>query len=277
MKIFITGSNGFIGSHLVKKALDEGHEVVGLRLPNHTEKINLPKQPIWISGTLEDDFSKVLTGCDVVIHLAAYGVNPIYDSWQECFRWNVTASLNLWDQAHHAGIKKIIIAGSCSEYGKSAERYESIPSDAPLEPVNAYGASKAAATLAAMAYAREKNMELAVLRLFHIYGDGESANRFWPGLRKAALEGADFPMTLGGQIRDFMPVEQVAEKFLNYATMMSLEPGNPSIQNVGTGKPQSLLDFAEMYWTKFGGKGKILPGNIPYRKNEIMRYVPKIE
>lgn len=276
MKIFITGSNGFIGSHLVKKALGEGHEVVGLRLPNHTAKINLQKQPIWIEGTLEDDFSKALTGCDALIHLAAYGVNPTYDSWQESFRWNVTASLNIWNQAHNAGIKKIIIAGSCSEYGKSAERYEFIPYDAPLEPVNAYGASKATATLAAMAYAREKSIELAVLRLFHVYGDGESSNRFWPALNKAALEGADFPMTLGEQIRDFMPAEQVAENFLNYATKISLEPGNPIVQNVGTGKPQSLLDFAEMQWTNLGGKGKILPGNIPYRKNEIMRYVPKI-
>jgi nucleoside-diphosphate-sugar epimerase len=276
LKIFITGSNGFIGSHLVKKALGEGHEVVGLRLPNHTAKINLQKQPIWIEGTLEDDFSKALTGCDVLIHLAAYGVNPAYDSWQESFRWNVTASLNIWNQAHNAGIKKIIIAGSCSEYGKSAERYEFIPYDAPLEPVNAYGASKATATVAAMAYAREKSIELAVLRLFHVYGDGESSNRFWPALNKAALEGADFPMTLGEQIRDFMPAEQVAEKFLNYATKISLEPGNPIVQNVGTGKPQSLLDFAEMQWTNLGGKGKILPGNIPYRKNEIMRFVPKI-
>jgi nucleoside-diphosphate-sugar epimerase len=276
LKIFITGSNGFIGSHLVKKALDDGHEVVGLRLPNHTEKINLAKQPFWISGNLESDLSKALAGCDVFIHLAAYGVNPIHDSWKEAFRWNVTASLNLWNQAHNAGIRKIILAGSCSEYGKSAERYEYIPPEAPLEPVNAYGASKAASTLAAMAFAREKNIELAVLRPFHIYGEGENSNRFFPGLKKAALEGADLPMTLGEQIRDFMPVEQAAEKFLNYATKISLEPGNPIIRNIGTGKPQSLLDFAELWWANFEGKGKILPGSISYRKNEIMRYVPKI-
>lgn len=260
----------------MKKSLDEGHKVVGLRLPNHTEKINLPKQPIWISGTLEDDFSKVLTECDVLVHLAAYGVNPIYDSWQESFRWNVTASLNLWAQAHNAGIKRIIIASSCSEYGKSAERYEFIPVDAPLEPVDAYGASKAAATLAAMAYARDKKMELAVLRLFHIYGDGESSNRFWPTLKKAALDGSDFPMTSGEQIRDFMNVEQAAEYFLNYVTNVSIEPGNPCIKNIGTGNPQSLLEFAEMWWSALGAKGVIKSGVIPYRKNEVMRYVPKI-
>lgn len=275
MKIFITGSNGFIGSHLVKKALDQGHEVLGLCLPNHKEKIYLPRQPIWISGTLEDDYRQALAGCDVVIHLAAYGVNPIHDSWKEAFRWNVAASLNLWNQAHNAGVRKIILSGSCFEYGKSAERFQFIPPDAPLEPVNAYGASKAAATLAAMAFAREKYIELAVLRPFHVYGEGESSNRFWPALKKAALDGVDFPMTFGEQIRDFTPVEHVAEIFLNYATEISLEPGKPSVQNIGTGNPQSLLDFAEMWWTNLEGKGKILPGNIPYRKDEIMRFVPK--
>lgn len=276
VKIFITGSNGFIGSHLVKKALADGHEVVGFRLPNHVEKIKILKQPIWVEGSLEDDLKPVLDGCDVVIHLAAYGVNPKYDSWQESFRWNVYASLNLWKQAHHVGIKRLVIAGSCSEYGRSAERYENIPCDAPLEPVNAYGASKAAATVAAMAYARENSMEVSVLRPFHIYGEGEGPSRFWPAIKKAALEGKDFPMTLGQQIRDFTPVELAAEKFLEHATKLSIEPGKPIIQNIGTGKPKSLIEFAENLWNIFEAKGQLLPGKIPYRKNEVMRYVPKI-
>jgi len=260
----------------VKRALDFEHEVVALRRPGHAEKIYLKKQPFWVEGTLEDDFANAMDGCDVLIHLAAYGVNPIDNSWQEAFRWNVTASLSLLSQAYDAGIKKIIIAGSCSEYGKAAERYDFIPPDAPLEPVNAYGASKAAATTAAMAYAREKQIELAILRPFHVYGEGEGPNRFWPALKNAAQAGGDFAMTMGEQIRDFMPVEQVAEIFLDYATELNLEPGNPFIKNIGTGSPQSLLQFAEMCWVGFGGKGVILPGKIPYRKNEIMRYVPKI-
>ena len=278
MRIFITGSNGFIGSHLVKKALSDGHDVVGLRLPKHAEKIYLPKQPIWVDGTLEDDLRPELDDCDVFIHLAAYGVNQaIYDSWQEAFRWNVTASLHLWNQAYDAGVKRLIIAGSCSEYGRSAERYEYVPTDAPIEPFNAYGASKAAATIALMAFARELNLEVAVLRPFHVFGAGEDPNRFWPSLEKAALEGKDFPMTMGEQIRDFTPVELVAEQFLEYATKLTIDAGKPLIQNIGTGHPQSLREFAATWWNIFDAKGKILPGIIPYRRNEIMRYVPKLD
>ena len=76
MKIFITGANGFIGSHIVKKALEQGHEVVGLRRTDRPMKIDLSSEPKWIEGTLEDNLLIHLKGCEAVIHLAAYGVNP---------------------------------------------------------------------------------------------------------------------------------------------------------------------------------------------------------
>ena len=274
MKIFVTGSNGFIGSHVVKKALSSGHEIVGLRRPNHLAKIDLSPQPTWFEGTLETDMRPALEGCEAIIHLAAYGVNQNFDSWHEAFRWNVSASVNLLGQAKQAGVKRFVIAGSCSEYGKSAERYKYVPCDAPLEPVNAYGASKATATIAAMAFAREYELELAVLRPFHIFGEGESQERLWPSLKKAALAGEDFPMTFGEQIRDFTTVEFAAEKFIYYAVEAIIEQGEPVIHNLGTGKPMSLNSFAEAQWKKFGATGRLKRGEIPYRKNEVMRYVP---
>ncbi len=276
MKIFVTGSNGFIGSHVVKKALDSGHEVVGLRRSNKSEKIALPRQPIWVKGTLESDVRKVAGGCEAIIHLAAYGVNPSFDSWQEAFRWNVSGSIHLLSQAKLMGIKRVVIAGSCSEYGRSAERHERVPCDAPLEPISAYGASKAAFTLAAMAFARENDLELVVLRLFHVYGEGESPERLWPSLKKAALAGEDFPMTLGEQIRDFTPVEFAAENLLYYAVEAIISRGEPQLHNLGTGRPMSLSSFAEKQWAKFRATGRLKLGEIPYRDNEVMRYVPLV-
>ena len=276
MKIFVTGSNGFIGSHVVKKALSSGHEIVGLRRPNHSAKTDLPCQPTWVEGTLETDMRQALEGCEAIIHLAAYGVNPNFDSWHEAFRWNVSASVNLWGQAKEVGVKRFVIAGSCFEYGRSAERYKYVPCNAPLEPVNAYAASKAAATLAAMAFARENDLELAVLRPFHIYGEGESQERLWPSLKKAALAGEDFSMTFGEQIRDFTPVELAAETFIHYATDVIIPQGEPVIHNLGTGRPMSLQRFAEKEWKKFGATGRLKLGEIPYRSNEVMRYVPLV-
>lgn len=276
MKIFVTGANGFIGSHFIKQAITNGHNVVGLRKSKRPAKIDLPIQPKWVEGDLESDISKELKGCECLVHLSAYGVNPKHDSWQEAFRWNVAASLNIWKQAHLSGIKRFIIIGSCSEYGKSAERYEYVPPDAPLEPTNAYGASKAAASIAAHAFAIENDLELVVLRPFHIYGEGENESRLWPSLKKAALSGKDFSMTNGDQIRDFTPVEHAAKIIIFYATLADINSGAPQILNLGTGKPQSLKCFSKSEWRKFGAKGDIRFGKIPYRKNEVMRYVPHV-
>ena len=124
--------------------------------------------------------------------------------------------------------------------------------------------------------AREQKVELLVLRPFHVFGEGQHESNFWPALRKAALTGQDFPMTAGEQIRDFIPAEMVAEKFLAALTREDLRAGEPRIENVGTGKPQTLRAFAEFWWKQSNARGKLKIGVLPYRDNEVMRYVPKI-
>ena len=276
MKIFITGGAGFIGSHVVKQSLAAGHAVAALRLQGEQAKIPLPSEPEWVVGSLASDWRKHFVGCDAVIHLAASGVNIQNLDWKQLFAINVEQSLNLWLGAVEAGVKRLVICGSCFEYGRAAERYKYIPSDASLEPTGPYHASKAAATMAALALAVEKNLELALLRPFHVFGEGEAPARFWPSLRKSALCGEDFPMTTGEQVRDFVPVETVAAAFVSALTRTDLQPGNPRIENIGTGRPQTLRAFAEHWWQIWGATGKLLPGALPYRSNEVMRYVPQV-
>jgi len=240
MKVFVTGGTGFIGSHVIKCLLEHELEVCALRLPGSVPQISLSKQPVWVDGTLESDVTSSLKQAEVLIHLAAHGVDPRLESWTECMRWNFTASLNLWLQAVSAGIRRFLIAGSCFEYGVSGEQYEAIPVEAPLLPTSAYGASKAAASIAACALARSKRLELAILRPFHVFGDGEAPQRFFPLLKAAALAGTDFAMSPGAQIRDFIPVAQVARSFVNFV-FHPLIPGIPQLHNLGTGEPQSLL------------------------------------
>jgi nucleoside-diphosphate-sugar epimerase len=214
-----------------------------------------------------------LSGCDVFLHLAAHGVVSGMDDWETCFQVNLTQSLRLWQRAASAGINRFLICGSCFEYGRAAERYSFIPVDAPLEPIGAYASSKAAATVAALGLAAERKLSLTVLRPFHVYGEGEAATRFWPSLKKAALSGADFEMTLGEQVRDFVPVERVAEAFLNLASSEYVTE-TPQIKNIGSGEACSLIDFARFWWSQWGAHGELRPGLRPYRQNEIMRYVP---
>jgi len=347
MRLFVTGSTGFIGSHFVRAALAAGHDVTALRFPGTQPVIPIPDSDrlTWIDG----DLNAFLTAhsafrlmprspsaiipppsaegpapssfsSSALVHLAAYGVSPQTCTWQKAFQINVSDSLALMERAIESGIGRIVVSGSCVEYGQSAGRYENIPSDAPLEPVGPYAASKAAQSIAASALCREKGIALAILRLFTVFGEGQHPANFWPSLKKAALAGEDFPMTPGEQVRDFIPVDDVAQAFLKAVELLRRaeveglrsdnapqapttdeesrtrnqeravsfsaitpppQPLNqaspqPLIANVGAGKPQTLLEFAGHWWNEWGATGKLLPGALPYRPNEAMRYVPEI-
>ena len=269
MKIALTGGTGFIGSHFLKQSLQNEHNILAIRRNIKSRpNIILEKEPTWIDKQMNAIKARDLSECDVLVHLAAHTGNIPYDTLKNCLYWNVTTVLNLFEEARLAGIKRYVVAGSCFEYGRSGERYEKIPSCAPLEPTNSYAASKAASTVL--------RLSLEILRVFHVYGEGEPQKRLWPSLRNAALNGNDFPMTLGNQIRDFQPVEAVAYAFLSRATKLTYQ-NKASVYNLGTDKPKTIRQFAEEWWYHWGASGKLLFGDIPYRDNEVMSYIPKVD
>ncbi|MDA7891101.1 NAD-dependent epimerase/dehydratase family protein [Akkermansiaceae bacterium] len=277
MKVFLTGGTGFIGSYVLRFLLERGVRVSALRFAGTEPHLSTDLGELdWIDGTMEDDFETILTGCDAVIHLAAYGVNPAQNSWKEAIYWNVVCLERMLEASKAAGVKRFVLAGSCFEYGLSGEQYEKIPVDAPLLPNKAYDASKAAATILAQAFARQNDLELAILRPFQVFGVGEAPNRLWPSLKKAAEEGRDFEMTLGEQLRDFVPVESVAQSFVAHALDQQIEGGCPVIKNLGTGVATSIADFARHWWSECQATGALKMGALPYRDNEVMRFVPEV-
>lgn len=276
MKIFLTGGTGFIGGHLLKLALAEGHEVAALRRPGSLPRISLQTEPDWVEATMDAVPLPMLEGCDVLIHTAAYGVSPQPCEWEQAITANIVSPMKLVHKAWEAGIRRFLVVGSCVEFGAAASDNGSISPDHRTDPIGPYAGSKAAFTKAFTAFSREKGLMSVVARVFHVYGDGQYERNFWPSLREAALTGQDFPMTTGEQIRDFTPVSEVAAQLLFAASREDILPGNPIFQNVGTGKPQSLRDFAETWWKQWGATGTLKIGEIPQRPNEVMRYVPQI-
>jgi nucleoside-diphosphate-sugar epimerase len=278
MKIFITGATGFIGSHILKFALSVGYEIIALRrTENSKPKFLLEKEPKWICKNLSEIKIEDLQGVEVIIHLAAHSANVPYDTLANCVQNNVFESLNFFEVAKKAGVKNYVVAGSCFEYGKAGERFEFIPIDCALEPTNNYAMSKAISSMVFKQFAIENSLSLTYIRLFQVFGDGEDENRLWPSLRKAAINGLDFPMTLGEQIRDFVEVEMVAARFIHESVSI-INSNHPKIKyiNLGSGLSQSILDFSKYWWNKWNANGKLLVGAIPYRKDECMRYVPEL-
>jgi nucleoside-diphosphate-sugar epimerase len=276
MKIFVTGGSGFIGSHFINHAHSKGITVVALRRKNSESRVSFNKDPIWVEGQIDDFDTDCIKDCDTVVHFAAHTPNPPYDSYGNCFYWNVVATLNLFDKAKNIGVRNFLVAGTCFEYGKSGERYKYIPTTAPLEPTSSYPASKAAASIALSAWSTENNTKLKILRIFQVYGEGELKSRLWPSLKIAASKGMDIEMTSGDQVRDFISVHDVADKFIEELNFSNLENQPYLIKNIGSGKPQSIRNFSEFWWEKWGAKGKLKFGKLPYRNGEVMRYVPEV-
>lgn len=278
MKLFVTGGTGFIGSHFLNAALSSGHEIVALRRSAESR----PRVPVeesdllvWLDKGMPDVESGDIAGCNALVHLAAHSANVPYDTLENCIHWNVLVPIGLFRQAVKAGVRRFVVAGSCFEYGRSGERYKFIPPDAPLEPTQTYPASKAAASIAFSQLAVEMNLQLSIHRIFQVFGEGEQGSRLWPSLRAAAQAGQDVAMTPSQQVRDFVPVEQVATELI-VACGKTCTPGMPLVRNIGSGTPQTVRAFAEHWWAIWQAQGKILFGAKPYRQGEVMRYVPAL-
>ena len=275
MRLFVTGATGFIGSYFVAQALSAGHEVVALRRKSTSRpRIELLREPTWLTKSMAEVDIADLSDVGAIVHLAAVGVSPRVAPWDELLKWNVVVPAQLFVAATRAGAMRWIVAGSFAEYGRAGLRYEFIPPGAPLEPTFAYAASKAAGAVLFRTLAIESRAQLNYLRLFSVFGEGQHPSNLWPMIHRAALAGDDLPLTAGEQVRDFIAVEQVAAELLAAAVDERVEPGVARVRNVGSGRPQTVRQFAEHWWREFGARGRLRFGALPYREDEMMRYVP---
>jgi nucleoside-diphosphate-sugar epimerase len=276
MNIFLTGGTGFIGSNFVNYALALGDNVIALKREFSIPRVKLNFEPKWVIKNLIDLESNDFQDIDVLVHMSAHSVIPPVDTLENCLKFNSFEPEVMVRKAMKAGIKKFIFIGSCFEYGKSADKFDRIPINAELKPLDNYSKSKVDFFLRMQELFREKdNYSVNYLRLFHVYGEGENEFRFWPSLKKAALNNLDFELTLGQQYRDFMNVEEAINKI--YLKILELDKFYGfQVNNVGSGEIKSLREFAQTEWNKFNAKGALKFGDIPYRQNEIMRLIPEL-
>ena len=276
MAIFLTGASGFLGGHFLAKCIQSNLNVTAIFRDVQKCKEAVAPSINFLNGDLSGDYVESLKDCDMLVHMAAAGVTNNQDNWQICTKTNIADSLSLFDQCISCGIKKYLIVGSCFEYGYANQN--DLYSTSPLHPFNAYSATKAAYSLMVSAKAYDYDLSVVIVRPFHLYGIGESSNRFWPQLVNCALNNKSFAMTKGEQVRDFIPVEIAAEKLVNLANNFQTNNLSVTIYNLGTGMPKSLYEFAVQEWIKHNNNDppKIIRGALKYRKNEVMYYAPHI-
>ncbi len=268
MRVLITGAGGFIGSQLVRVALREQAEVVTLlRASSDPWRIVdvLPRVKVIYGDLLEAGqgwMEEVMAARpEVALHFAWYAEPGVFLNSPLNLGY-LAASLKLAEGLAKAGCKKLVVAGSFSEYDQMAEYLEEASA---IRPNTQYGAAKAALYQALSLWAPAMGMELTWPRIFSVYGPMEHEKRFVPAVILAGLRGEPTRLSAGEQLRDYLHVEDVAE-----AVWQVMQAGLTGPVNIGSGQPVALGVMARMIGEILGRPELIRLGDLPYRAGEAM-------
>jgi UDP-glucose 4-epimerase len=257
-RIAVSGATGFIGRHLVERLVGARVRPVLLaRVPrpaafpdNAAEWVELDLLDSGaIDSVLERERPRTL------FHLAGTrGGREPDNAAAASTSLNVVATAHLLEAATRVGVSRIVILGSAEEYGQQAGP---LGEDRALQPVTAYGISKAAATRLAQVMHAEAGCPVVVLRPFTVYGPGQPPDMFVASAIAAAQSGVAFEMSAGEQRRDLVFVEDVVDALLIAARTPGLEG---QVINVGTGQAHRLRDVAARIWEITGSKAPLRVG-----------------
>lgn len=262
MKIFLTGATGFIGSYFLKEALKKGHIIYA---PSRKKKKN-KKNLKWLFGSFDKNW-KELKICDVLIHLAAAGVNNKNISLKDAFDVNVTKSTNLLTNAAKANCKNWLIVGSASEYGITALKKRPLNINSMLLPETSYEISKYFFSKLSIEISKKFKCKCRVMRLFPVYGKGELEGRLYPSLLTSIKQKKNFILNKPNIVRDFINAKEVAQILLQAANFKIKNKIFPQIWHVASGKPVSLKSFVRYICKKNNSKIKIIFKNVNNKNN----------
>lgn len=274
----MTGSGGFIGSHLTEKLVKQGHEVKAFVHYNSSnrwgwlDRSEITESVEVISGDIRDydSVSAAVRGTDVVFHLAALiGIPYSYVSPMAYIKTNMEGTYNVLQAGRESGVRRIIHTSTSEVYGTA--QTVPISEGHPINPQSPYAASKAAADHMALSYYRSFELPVTVVRPFNTYGPRQSARAIIPTIISQILSGAD-TIKLGNltPTRDLNFVEDTAQGFI---TVGLHENTVGQTVNLGTGKEISIGDLARKIIELTGKPVKITQDEQRLRpgKSEVER------
>ncbi|WP_246002050.1 NAD-dependent epimerase/dehydratase family protein [Allorhizocola rhizosphaerae] len=286
----MTGWAGFIGSHLTEALVAQGIEVVGVDCapPRFGEITSLTSNSLFHAVALDlscDRLDEVMSGCDVVFHLAARpGVRASWGGDFDAYvTANITSTQRLLECCWRQRIPRVVLASSSSVYGATIG-----PSceDDDCRPISPYGVTKLASEQLALAYARRTDSPLSVvaLRYFTAYGPRQRPDMVLGRLLFGALSG--MPVTLfgdGTQRRDFTYVSDVVAATIAAAELDCRE----EVINVGGGASVSLIEAIGVVSRVLGvpiplDAAEAQPGDVPVTSadlqtaHELLGYEPTV-
>jgi UDP-glucuronate 4-epimerase len=275
MRYLITGTAGFIGFHLAKRLLDEGHFVVGFdgMTPYYDVKLKEKRVAILsrsngfkaVTGMLEDkgalEKAAELAEPEVIVHLAAQaGVRYSLENPKSYVDSNVTGSFNVLELARALKPKHLLLASTSSVYGAN-EKIPFAESDKADEQMTIYAATKKSMELMAHSYAHLFDIPTTAFRFFTVYGPWGRPDmalfKFVDAMKH------DRPIEIYGEgkmSRDFTYIDDLVEgivrligvvpseenRIVSDTVIDTLSKNAPfRVVNIGGGQPVELMHFVE--------------------------------
>lgn len=246
MRVLVSGGAGFIGSNLVDKLINLGHNVciIDNLSTGNINNVN-KKAQLYINDILDPNVSKIFEKekFDIVYHLAAQInvqksiTNPIFDS-----NVNVCGTINIINNCVNYNVKKIVYSSSAAVYGHP--QYLPIDEKHEIRPISYYGLSKYTAEEYIRVFSNLNNLDFTILRYANVYGirqdpkgEGGVISTFMNSLFKKQ------PLYIfgdGSALRDYIFVEDIVD-----ANIAALSSGDKEIFNIGTGVYTSVKELAE--------------------------------
>jgi nucleoside-diphosphate-sugar epimerase len=292
-KYLVTGGAGFIGSHIVKRLVNDGGHVrvVDNLSTGQARRLDALRSAIqFIEGDLAEEAiaRRAVEGIDFVLHQAAVPsvqrsvANPVGTN-----RSNVTATLNLLESCRRAGVRRLVYAASSSAYGDT----EVLPKheDMPSNPLSPYALQKFVGERYCRLYHELFGVETVSLRYFNVFGPGQDPHSEYSAVIPKFIKGllAKQPITIygdGEQSRDFTYIDNVVE-----ANLLALEAPDAAgkMCNIGCGERITLNRLVTLLEQQLGTKAQVsyTPPNAGDVRNSLadierakvlLRYRPEI-
>jgi len=262
MNILVTGGAGYIGSFMVKRLIDESHEVTVIDSFERGDKLPSDSVPVKKGSLLDSSFLKSVfqeSKFDAVVHFAGYiSVKESTEQVGLYFENNVQATVNLLDEMVNAGVETMVFSSSAAVYGNPLKI--PIPEDHPKNPESPYGESKLMVEKILYWYQKIKGISSVSLRYFNASGAaldgtlGENHNpetHIIPSAISAALHetpfilyGNDYPTDDGTCVRDYIHVLDLVEAHILSLKKLKATKGVYQY-NLGTGKGYSNKQIIE--------------------------------
>lgn len=265
MNVFVTGGTGFIGSYLVKRLVDMGHDVLCLkRQTSNLEKLDGYETKVeWID--IEDDWKErfVTFAPFIVYNLAWNGVSSADRVLWDKQVSNIEMQQELLDISLTSGVKKIVGVGSQSEYGDFENK---IDETYPLNPKTAYAAVKVASSVIMRSFCEIHNIDWYWFRVFPVFGPHESENWLIPKLIKSICTENKMDLTPGEQKLAYLYVGECANAI---ASPIDVK-GHCGIYNICADNPMPLKTLVESIRNQINPSFQLNFGAMPYRYGQSM-------